>query len=111
MKPNYVSGNRYHNAASTNINASSGAWVELGEATGLDKTYYGIEISSTIGSGLEIGYGLTAGGVTRLFVLSPGGGPSMFRIKPLAKGTILWVRSLEASAVSAGALYVNLVDL
>jgi hypothetical protein len=98
---------RIHNAASTNISAAGGAWVNFESSTNLSDDITMIELTATHGEPLEIGVGATAGTVTRKFIANRGEGPLVLGVS-MAAGTKLWVRSLDG-AVTSGLTTLNLM--
>lgn len=101
---------RFHSAASVGINASSGAWVELGTPTPAALTHdiKAVELTQTIGEPLEIGTGANSGAVTRRFVTNRGEGP-LSLVDIMSSGARLWVRSLTTTAVASGEITLNLL--
>ncbi len=100
--------NRFHYAASQNINGSAGAWVALGSGAAIASTIKQIQYSSTLGLPVEIGVGANAGASVQKFVINQGGGPVVITDAQNV-GDKLWIRSLSTSAITSGYLTVSLV--
>jgi len=105
--PLKVKESRIHDASTTTINGSAGAWVELGGVALLTNIISEVSISANIGEPTQIGVGPNAGAVTQLFMANQGEGPSKFGVT-LAIGDQLWIRSLSLSSINAGYTTVNL---
>lgn len=101
---------RFHDAASTNINDSAGAFVEIETAAALASNITVLKVNSTIGEPLAFGAGADAGAAASniICVLNRGEGPSDFPVS-LSTGDRIWVRSLTTTSVTSGELTVNLV--
>lgn len=104
---------RFHLPATTNINARTGAWIQLDAnsdvagSTPADVANTGtaIALNWNGGAALQVGVGATSGAVTVLGTI--GAGQTISAIgATLASGNKLWVRALQNAAITTGELLV-----
>jgi hypothetical protein len=113
VTPLYVSGSplvvresRFHDTASTAINASGGAWVQIATAADVANTIAQIKGAWNGDEPIAIGVGANAGAVTVLANIAAGEDFDYGAV--LAAGDKIWVKSLTTTAPS-GRLTVNLM--
>lgn len=111
VNPDDIITTRYHDCATTTINASGGALVEIRTDSGtggaaLPAAVKAIQISCTFGTPVEILSGANSGSATRKVVANLGEGPTVLPCK-MTSGHSVFVRSLNASSISEGVLTVN----
>lgn len=106
---------RFHIASSTNINARTGAWIEL-DANSDVAAGTPADVANTIaefranwnGAGaLEFGVGANAGAVTPID--SIGSGQTQAVGVSLSAGNKIWVRAVKNTAITSGELMILLL--
>ena len=99
---------RFMNCATTNINGSGGAWIQIGDtdfpAANIANTISEIRINANLGNALQFGKGANAGAVTEIG--ASGAGQSLALGVSLVAGDKVWVRAVQSAAVSSGELLV-----
>lgn len=99
---------RFHLPATTNINASGGAWIELdvfsgsSGGTAIANTITELGISWNGGEPLEIGKGANSGAVT--VIAAVGAGQSRAFGCSIAVADKVWVRAVKNAAITSGEL-------
>lgn len=107
-----VSETRWHDASSTNINATSGAYVEIGTspagvAVTADRTQ--IWVANTTGQPLSIRKAADASAAASADdLLLPAAGEGQIYGVSVLSGSKLWVRSKTSTAVTSGYLILHL---
>jgi hypothetical protein len=104
--PLSVKEKRYHDTASTAINASGGAWIEVETAAAIANTIAALKGAWNGDEPVEIGKGANAGAVTSL--VNVGAGEDFEYGVSLVATDKIWVRSLSAN-VPTGRLTLNLM--
>lgn len=108
--PTAVKESRVHDAATTNINGSAGAWVAFGGGTALANTITSLQISGNIDQPFQIGTGANAGAVTSRVYVNAGGEPNLGVDSTIfIAGQFLWIRSLTTTGVTGGIITMNLL--
>jgi len=98
---------RFHDASSTTINASGGAYIQLETAADIANTITGMLVSNNTGASLVIGVGANSGAVTVISAISQGQSADLMLGVSLSSGNKVWVRALQNSAISSGELLVS----
>lgn len=103
--PSRQLGQIYHDAAAHNITAS---FTEAGGSGGgtIPTGTSQMQVSSIIGSPIQLGVGANAGAAVPVLNLVPGGGPVTIQFE-FAASDKLWVLTLDGSTVSQGCFVVN----
>lgn len=104
---------RHHDCSVLNIPSSATDPVEINidnstVGAALGSAVKKIHASATFGAPIEILIGATAGAAVRKFVMNLGEGPLVIECS-IASGSKLWVRNLNAAAVTSGVLTLNLL--
>jgi len=98
---------RLHDSASTNINASSGAFIQIETAADIANTITQMKIRNHTGAALVISAGAdaaAAAAATPLGVVHEGGEED-FGVTLVATNKV-WVRAMENAAITSGKLLV-----
>ncbi len=106
-----ANGFRFHDSAAVQINANSGAFVEVETAAAIASTVSKIHVTTTLGEPLAFRVAANAGAAaasTNGFNVNRGEGPLVLDFSMVA-GDRLWVRSLTATAVTSGEVVLNFV--
>lgn len=102
---------RFQDANVTQINAKSGAWVQIGDtneaSASVANTITEMRVSSNLGAALVFGKGANSGAVTPIG--ASGAGQSLSLGVALVAGDKIWVKALQDAAVTSGELLVLLL--
>lgn len=96
---------RFHLPASTNINASTGAWIQLETAADISDAIAEMRVNWNGGDAIQIGVGANAGAVSRIGVF--GAGQTAPVGVSLVAGDKVWIKAVQNSAITAGELLVT----
>ncbi len=91
---------RLHDAATNNINASSGSYEEIDTAADVANTITELRIRNHTGAAILIGSGANAGAVSVIGVVHEGGEEN-FGVALIATNKI-WIKAMENSAIASG---------
>lgn len=106
-----ILGQEIHDAATTGINGSAGAYVAFGAAATIPAGTKYVQISSTCGEPLQVAFGADATAAAtsaKKAYLVPGGAPGKLEFIPATENKA-FIRSLSTTAIAEG--YVTLIFL
>lgn len=102
---------RYHDASATNINASSGAFIQVATAADIANTITELRINWHGGEPIVISSGAdaTAAALAANYLAVVHAGESFQVGCSLASGAKIWVRALKNAAIITDELIINLL--
>ena len=106
-----ILGQDIHDAATTGVNGSAGAYVAFGAAVTIPATTKKVQISSTMGEPLEISFAdvlANAGASVKKVYLVQGGAPGTIDFSPGTSNKV-FIKSLSTTAISEGYVTVNFI--